>query len=508
VVGIFARLKLRLLAGNVRSDTGRQVGFALSTGMALIFGTGGFLMAVQLRLRTDDVAPGVAVVAFTVLAFGWCVLPVLAFGVDETLDPARLALLPLRRRDLMAGLLASSLVGLWPAATALILVGLVIGAAPGPGGVAVGVVSALLMLALCVCLARAITTSLAGLLRSRRGRDLMLAVGLGVTILAQMPNLVLNGTVSASPSRADFDRVVDTLEWAPPGMAARAMVDTNPLWLVPVALVVVLVGRWWMFALERQQVGVDASTAAMVRRRRWNPRGPQGGVTLKELAYLRRDPRRTVGLITGMVMTVVLTFTWGADGAGPLAPVGFGALLLAMQSSNLFGSDGNALWMNVVTWSGWREIRTDLAGRQVAYALVAVPALVPMSIASGLISSSTAADVAEALLVGWTILGLTLAATAVTSVRVPFALPDRANSFSGAAPGQGGKALASSLTVMLSTAVLGLPIWVLLATGAPGPFLVLGPVYGGLLAWAGRTTASRVALPRLPEIVSAVSRAN
>jgi ABC-2 type transport system permease protein len=507
VVGIFTRLKLRLLVGNIRSDTGRQVGFALSTLMALLFGVGGFLMAVQLRLRTDDVAPGVAVIAFTMLAFGWCVLPVLAFGVDETLDPSRLALLPLRRRDLMTGLLAASLVGLWPAATALILVGLVIGAAPSPAGAVVGAAAAALMLALCACLARAITTSLAGLLRSRRGRDLMLAVGLGISILAQLPNLVLNGTVSASPTRADFDRLVDALAWGPPGMAARAMADTNPLWLVPVALVVLLVARWWMAALERQQVTPDQSTAAMVKRRRWNPTGPQGGVTLKELAYLRRDPRRTVGLVTGMVMTVVLTFTWGADGAGPLAPVGFGALLLGMQSSNLFGSDGNALWMNAVTWSGWRQIRTDLAGRQVAFALVAVPALVPMSVAAGLISSSPG-EIVEALLVGWTILGLTLATTAVTSVVVPFALPDRSNTFSGAAPGSGGKALASSLAVMASTAVLGLPIWVLLATGAPPGLLVLGPVYAGLLAWAGRTFGSHLALPRLPEIVSAVSRAS
>jgi len=40
-----------------------------------------------------------------VLVLGWALLPLLAFGTDETLDPARLQLLPLAKRPLMTGLL-------------------------------------------------------------------------------------------------------------------------------------------------------------------------------------------------------------------------------------------------------------------------------------------------------------------------------------------------------------------------------------------------------------------
>ena len=51
------------------------------------------------------------------LVLGWLFLPLVFFGVDESLDPARFALLPLRRRTLIAGLLAAALVGVPALAT-------------------------------------------------------------------------------------------------------------------------------------------------------------------------------------------------------------------------------------------------------------------------------------------------------------------------------------------------------------------------------------------------------
>jgi ABC-2 type transport system permease protein len=402
----------------------------------------------------------------------------------------------------------SSAVGLWPAASLLVLLGLVAGVAPDPLAALVGLVAVALQWTLCLTLSRAVTTNLARLLRSRRGRDLMLAVGLVATLLAQVPNLVLNGTLRASPDRADFDRIVDVLAWGPPGAAARALAGGNPLGLVPLALAVVAVGWWWMAALDRVQVTVDASTqATVVRRRRWNPAGQLGGVMVKELTYLRRDPRRTVGLVTAVVIAVMLTFSWGRDGGGPVAPVGFGALVLGMQNGNAFGSDGPALWMNAVAWRTERDVRTDLAGRHLAYLLVAVPTLALMAAASGLLTSS-AGDVALALLVGLAVLGIALGVGAVVGVLVPYALPDRMNAFSGAAPGQGGAAFASSLSLLVVTTLLAIPLGLLAVLGAPLLLMTVGPAYGAALAWVGRRIAARVAYSRIPELVGAVSRAS
>lgn len=507
MVGLFARLKLRLIAGNLRGSTNRQVGFAVSVACALAFGVGGFLLSAQLRAIADDgVAPGVAVIAFTVLTIGWVALPVLAFGVDETLDPSRLALLPLTRRDLLVGMFTSSAVGLWPAATLLALLGLVVGVAPNPLSAVVGTVAALLQWTFCLVLARAVTTNLARALRSRRGRDFMLAIGVLITLLAQIPNLVLNGTLRASPDRADYDRVVDGLAWGPPGAAARSLDGGNPLALVPLALALVAAGWWWLAALDRVQVTADASTqATQVRRRRWNPAGQLGGVVVKELIYLRRDPRRTVGLVTSLVIAVMLTFSWGRDGSGPVAPVAFGALVLGMQNGNALGGDGAALWMNAVAWRTPRDVRTDLAGRHLAYLLVALPTLAIMAIASALLSSS-AGDAVPAVLVGLGVLGVALGVGAVTSVLLPYALPDRINAFSGAAPGQGGTAFVSSLGLLVVTSMLAIPVGLLAGFGAPLWLMPLAPAYGALLAWAGRRIAAASAFPRIPDLLTATAR--
>jgi ABC-2 type transport system permease protein len=60
---------------------------------------------------------------FAVFAFGWLILPLLSFGLDGTLDPATLALYPLRARSLATGLLGASASGAWPLANVLGLLG-------------------------------------------------------------------------------------------------------------------------------------------------------------------------------------------------------------------------------------------------------------------------------------------------------------------------------------------------------------------------------------------------
>ena len=53
-------------------------------------------------------------------------LPLL-YGSDQSLDPLRMALLPLRRRDLVVGLFAASWVGAPPVATLILAAGAVAG---------------------------------------------------------------------------------------------------------------------------------------------------------------------------------------------------------------------------------------------------------------------------------------------------------------------------------------------------------------------------------------------
>ena len=73
---------------------------------------------------------------------GWLLLPLVFFGVDETLDPARFALLPLPRRTLVTGLFAAALIGVPALAVLSRSSGLVLTAAVARWPVGAAVVAA------------------------------------------------------------------------------------------------------------------------------------------------------------------------------------------------------------------------------------------------------------------------------------------------------------------------------------------------------------------------------
>ena len=106
VVGTFVRLKLRLLRNGLHIGQGAVL-FAIGAIGAGVLGLSGF--AALAAARGDTIAPDLAIVVFGIATLGWTVLPILGFGNDETLDPQRLATLPLSRRQLVTGVLAASL---------------------------------------------------------------------------------------------------------------------------------------------------------------------------------------------------------------------------------------------------------------------------------------------------------------------------------------------------------------------------------------------------------------
>lgn len=73
----------------------------------------------------------VVVVLAAILALGWAFMPLFFPSGDETLDPSRLVMLPLRPRPLVRALLVSSLVGVGPLFTLCLAVGSTIAVARG-----------------------------------------------------------------------------------------------------------------------------------------------------------------------------------------------------------------------------------------------------------------------------------------------------------------------------------------------------------------------------------------
>ncbi|GAA4568073.1 hypothetical protein [Planotetraspora kaengkrachanensis] len=513
---LFVRLKLRLIRGNLRGDLIKQAGFVLSVLAAVVCALGGFALFGLVRLADPDTALNVGIVVFTAFTVGWIVVPLMIFGVDETLDPSRLALFPLTTRQLALGMFAASATGPWPLASLVVLAGGVAGLAGGAGGVLIGLAAVVLQFALCLVTSRVITTALSGALRSRRGRDVLAVAAVGVVLLSQLPNLLLNQGLPTDLG-ALLSSTGEVLRWTPPGLAAHAIADGG---LVGVADLVVLAGvvallAWlWIVVLRRALVTPDVSNqgGGTVRRSwidRFLPKGQLGGVVAKELKYARREPRGRVAWFTAVVVSGIIMFTLNNEAApvglfSAAGPACLAALLIGVQSCNAFGIDGRSLWMNAVAFSSGRDLRTDLAGRHLAMAVIAVPVLGVISVAAALLAGNAAWAVPAAL-TAWGLLGVALGVGAVTSVVVPYTLPERLNAFSGAAPGQGALAFGSSSLGLLVTGTLALPVVLPVLLGVAWVALLAVP-YGLLVAWGGRSMAGMVGFARLPSILAAVSR--
>ncbi|WP_214320892.1 hypothetical protein [Nonomuraea sediminis] len=517
-VALFAQLKLRLLAGNLRADTQRKIGFIFTLILAIGLAGLGFLLMSLLRLAPHDVAAQIVIVVYTFMLIGWIVVPLLAFGLDDTLDPARLSLFPLRTRQLAVGMFTASATGVWPLASLIVTLGAIVGLASGFGGVVLAVPAVLLQFALCLVTSRLVTTALSSGLRSRRGRDVLAVAAVLVVVLAQLPNLIINRGIG-DPG-AMLDRLASVLRWSPSGLAAHAIADgglTGLVELVVLAALVLLLGWLWIKALSRALVTPDASTqAASVRKEsglvdRFLPDGQLAAVVTKELKYARREPRFRVQWFMSVVVTAILAFSLSSGRSG--LPTGlavlfpaFAALMIGLQAGNSYGFDGRSFWMNAMAFGSERQVRVDLAGRHLATAVIGMPLLAVVSaVVCALIGDFGA--LVPAMLTAWGELGIGLGVASLISVLIPYTVPERLNAFSGAAPGQGGQAFAASLGGMFSIVLVSLPVVIPMMIGITW-VAVLAPFYGLLIEVLGRRLAARVAFPKLPELLAAVSKAS
>ncbi len=139
-------------------------------------------------LRGNEHAGTVVVLLTGVVALGWAVLPLFFPSGDDTLDPTRLVMLPLRPRPLIRALLVSSMIGIGPLFTLCLAVGSVLALAHGAAGVLFAVVAVPLTMLLCVALSRAVATANVRLLNSRKGRDLAVLSGLVIAVGIQFVN--------------------------------------------------------------------------------------------------------------------------------------------------------------------------------------------------------------------------------------------------------------------------------------------------------------------------------
>ncbi|WP_432901694.1 ABC transporter permease [Micromonospora matsumotoense] len=540
----FVRLKLRVMGNNFRGQGWRIALFVVGVLVGLWFAAGGFLMFAAPGFA-DEPRYAVMAAAFGggVLVLGWLLLPLVFFGVDETLDPARFALLPLSRRTLVTGLFAAALISVPVFAVLVAVAGLVVSAALLGGAVA-GIVAALGVVVgvlLCVAASRAVTSAFATMLRSRRVRDLA-AVLLAVVAALLGP---LQLVVLAAVRSADWDRLVGVARivgWTPFGAPWTIGLDVaeGRAWAVPVKLIItaVTIGAlllWWSRSLESAMVG--AASAAPTKARRaptggaiaqlfpravgWARRDRFGALVARECRYWWRDARRRANLITvavvGIFVPVMVNlggagFAGGEEGfeaAGDPSPVLlsismlFVGVLASVTLANQFGFDGSAYAANVVAGVPGR---LELRARMTAFSVYVLPMLGIVSlIISGVLGRPEWFGVAAgALLASY---GVGLAINGFISVLGAYSLPETSNPFAM----NGGSGIAKSMLTLLSmvgSAAAAVPMVVaagLLGDGWLWLALPVGAAYGLGAALLGAYLAGDVLDRRMPELLSTVT---
>ncbi|MFJ5046561.1 transporter [Streptomyces sp. NPDC088719] len=522
---IFARLKLTLLRNGLRQSSGRRAAFIVSLVFTLLLAAGQVLGLVL--LRGNEHAGTVVVLLTGVVALGWAVLPLFFPSGDDTLDPTRLVMLPLRPEPLIRALLVSSLIGIGPLFTLCLVVGSVIALAHGAAGVLFAVLAVPLTMLLCVALARAMATANVRLLNSRKGRDLAVLSGLVIAVGIQFVNFGAQRLGQAG-GLSTLEPAGDVVRWLP-GASAVASVDaaSDGAYGVAVAQLLITVAAlaalmWmWRRTLVRLMTSPDGSTLAAAEPAREEsgrgglsallPEGRTATVMQRSLRYVARDPKTKAAWVTALAVGAIVPLLNAVQGTGSVYFACFAAGMLGMQMYNQFGQDTSAFWMVALTISSPRDAYVELRARAFVLLLLTLPfTLIVCTVTAAVIGDWQALP--GALGLSFALLGSMMATGAVASALYPYSIPQE-GAFKNVVPGQGGLAWISILGGTLAAALLASPViapavWMHVTDHHDALWLLVpgGLAYGALVGWAGLRIAARRTAARLPEILTAVSK--
>jgi ABC-2 type transport system permease protein len=493
VVALLVRLKLTLLRNSLRRSVWRMVGLILGLVYALGLVVAAVAGLVGLRWASTELTGDLTVFAFSFLTVGWLTLSLLVFGMDETVDPSKFALLPVRARELMPGLLVAGLVGSPGIATVCVSLGLVVTWSRNVPLTLAALVALVAGTATCFLLARASTTAFASFLSSRRFREvalvLLVLVGAGIGVGANLIGGLAGtsaGTLAGDPRRL-LSGAATVLGWTPFGwawavpaeVAAGRWVSAVVHLVLAVALVAGLWVAWGHFLAQRLVEPVDTggpgtriTPGGLVER--LYPATPAGAVAERTLRYWRRDPRYLAGVAGLLVAPVVLLVTQATnDDVTPALAAFVPVLLAALVGVSLAADlsyDGSAVWLHV---SCGLSGAADRRGRVLSTLTVFTPVLVLMFVIAMLLSGSWNLLVPVlALTIALTLVGLGAGCFVGALWQWP-APPPGANPFQRGSSG-GLPALLSFTVTGVATLVLSLPTLA----------LVIGSYWVGWLAYA------------------------
>ena len=506
------RLQLRLKWTLWKRSYRKNVGKIIGTSIGALYALGGLAGLVFLFLGTTlwagegELFPQIVRGLGAVTVLVWFLIPVFAFGLDDTLDPRAFALFPRSAKELQPGMFAAAALSL-PSIFTLLAIGIatafellwLIVFGQGAGWIVLGALALipanLAGLALCLLLPRAWFAHSASRTSSRKGRELGGILGFMVmfgAIYAFSLTAQRIEDLDTAWVREQLPRAVDVLAWTPLGALfsvpmdlAEGRVLTALLRALIGAATIVVVWLWWRRSIDLSLTSALTGDASSGQAKvsplvpRFVPVGPFGAVMGKALRYWRRDTRYLAALgIYPVVIVFFVAMGFITPEARPMM-LGMAVFMCAMTGlsvSNEFGFDGPASWVNIVTGL---PARANLLGRIAAIAVLMVPAVVVITIGLPLLFGlphlipMTLLGALGAMLAGW-------GTSMVAGVMLPYPssppgtnpMKDKSASSSNAMLSMGISMVAVFVPMLLP---LGVGIW-----GAVTDSLVLITVAGAL----------------------------
>lgn len=521
MVAHIVRLKWQLLRNSLRRSTPQLIGLIVGGTYALALVGGGLIGLIALRFAApSDVARTAIILGGSAATLGWAVVPVIAFGVDQTLDPSRFATFAIPRRQLVLGLLVSSLVGIPAAVTAILAFATVITWSHSALAVLVALVAAAVAVLTCVALSRVTSTAFSAVSGSRRTKETLRALVMLTMAGTWIATQIITRRLSEPGLLGD---IADVLGWTPLGWAWSAPADIVEghigsgllrLALAVVFLMVVLMA--WEFLLRGALESPKGTSSGRSATRDTGlgllarlPGTPTGAVAARSIIYWRRDPRyatSAAGLLLLPFIALLPSVTGGSRGLS-LAMAPFAGYLLGWAMHNDVSYDGTAFWTHVATGvSG----RADRIGRLVPTAILA-SVLLPFYATLGCALSGRWALWPGIFGMG---LGFLLAGFGVASVISavkPYPVPGPGDNPFGAPPGAAMLSIAVQLVAGTAAVVLNLPVLVFGIWAAQGhnwmAWLCLGlaVVLGSAALLIGTLWGARIYERRAPELLADLS---
>lgn len=486
MVAQILRLKLIVLANSFRRTPWQVVGLVL----ALLYGIGTsiFVSAGLIALRYVDVelARPIVIVFGALSLIVFALLP-LVLGIDDILDPRRFSLFGLSNTTLATGIGLASLFSVPAMVITVIAIAQMVTWGAAPGGVALSLTAAVLIVVTCVISARISTTLASFLLSSRRSRDLTVFAAI-VLVIAASPVIVWLTSIDwATDGLVVLTRIANVASWTPLGAAwaapadAAAGLEASSLAKLAIAIIWVLL----LFVLWKVLLGAVLVTPERRAQAKkfiglgWFdrlPRTPIGAIAARSLTYWTRDARYLTSLIAipviPLFMVVVFVIAGVPVNVIALLPVPVMCLFLSWSVHNDVSFDNSAIWLHLASsTSGW----DDRWGRLLpalgfGVPLVAVGSIVSAAIYGDWVVLPSLIGVSAAILfVGLGLSSIMSARFAYPAVRPgdsPFSQPQAGGNAAGLIQGLSFFGILVFASPAIAAAILGFlvdPLWHIVA---------------------------------------------